>query len=113
MNDEKGKNMEIPVDLAGITRLLEKAEKEGRYFLYEDEVYLLLAYSGAETPPRSRLIRKGERLSDEELTAIPGSRTVLKIVSPMIVHKTEVGGVKVVPKTPEKIRSAWRYRYWR
>jgi acyl-CoA synthetase (NDP forming) len=39
---------------------------------------------------------------------MPGDKVVLKIVSPAIVHKTEAGGVKVVDKTPEKIRSAWR-----
>ena len=40
--------------------------------------------------------------------AMPGETVVLKIVSPTIVHKTEVGGVKVVPKNPDRIRSAWR-----
>ncbi|WP_022665099.1 acetate--CoA ligase family protein [Desulfospira joergensenii] len=100
--------MDIPIDFDSITRLLEGSARQGRYFLYEDEVYRLLARSGAETPPGSRMIQKGDRLSDEDLTAIPGSRTVLKIVSPMIVHKTEVGGVSIVEKDAHKIRSAVR-----
>lgn len=39
---------------------------------------------------------------------MPGEKVVLKVVSPAIIHKTEVGGVKVVGKNPEKVRSAWR-----
>ena len=39
---------------------------------------------------------------------MPGDKAVLKIVSPTIIHKTEVGGVRIVPKTPDKVRSAVR-----
>jgi hypothetical protein len=51
---------------------------------------------------------RGARVADEELVAIPGERAVLKIVSPTIVHKTEVGGVRIVAKTPQSVRSAQR-----
>jgi acyl-CoA synthetase (NDP forming) len=40
--------------------------------------------------------------------ALPGEKVVLKIVSPTIVHKTEVGGVRVIAKDPNTIRSAVR-----
>ncbi len=98
----------LRIDFEAITRLFSEAEQQGRDFLFEFETYQLLARSGAETPPRTHLLVKGSRPSDEELTAVPGDRVVLKIVSPAIIHKTEVGGVKVVAKTPDKIRSAWR-----
>ena len=39
---------------------------------------------------------------------MPGEKVVLKVISPTIIHKTEVGGVKVVEKKAEKVRSAWR-----
>ena len=96
------------IDFDAITALLTSAQAEGRDFLYEYEVYTLLARSGAETPPRANLLVRGARPSDEELTAIPGDKAVLKIVSPTIVHKTEVGGVRIVPKTPDSVRSALR-----
>ena len=54
------------------------------------------------------LLRKGTRISDEELTALPGDKVVLKVVSPSVVHKSDVLGVRVVPNRAEKIRSAWR-----
>jgi len=96
------------IDFASITDLMAEAHSEGRNFLYEYEVYTLLAKSGAETPPRTNLLVRGARPSDEELGAMPGDKAVLKIVSPTIVHKTEVGGVRIVPKTPESVRSAMR-----
>ncbi|MFH0783839.1 MAG: acetate--CoA ligase family protein, partial [Pseudomonadota bacterium] len=84
------------------------AAKQGRETLFEYETYELLRNSGAETPPRTNFLVKGSRPSDEELLAVPGAKVVLKIVSPAIIHKTEVGGVKVVERSAEKIRSAWR-----
>lgn len=96
------------IDFVAITALLQQAYAENRNFLYEYEVYTLLAASGAETPPQVNLLVRGARPSDAELTAIPGERAVLKIVSPTIVHKTEVGGVRIVAKTPQSVRSAQR-----
>ena len=98
----------LRIDFDAITRLFAAAAAEGRHFLFEHETYVLLKNSGAETPPRTVLLAKGSRPSDEELVALPGERVVLKVVSPTIVHKTEVSGVRIVAKTPEKIRSAWR-----
>ncbi|MFW5490198.1 MAG: acetate--CoA ligase family protein [Desulfovibrio sp.] len=98
----------VPIDYEIITSLFRTAQDEGRDFLFEYEVYNLLGHSGAETPPKCILIPRGGRPSDDELLALPGERVVLKIVSPTIIHKTEVGGVRIVPKTPDKIRSAIR-----
>ena len=96
------------IDFMAISALFQQAHAESRNFLYEYEVYTLLSKSGAETPPRSHLLVRGARVSDEELVALPGDKAVLKIVSPTIVHKTEVGGVRIVAKTPESVRSAQR-----
>ncbi len=96
------------INFAEITELFKTAQQEERNFLYEYEVYNLLARSGAETPPKSILIPRGARPSEEELLALPGEKVVLKIVSPAIIHKTEVQGVRIVEKDPNKIRSAIR-----
>ena len=100
--------MHLKVEDQAITELFRKAAQEGRGFLYEYEVYNLLALSGSETPPRCAFIPKNARPVEEEIMALPGERAVLKIVSPAIVHKTEVGGVRIVPKTPDHVRSAVR-----
>jgi acyl-CoA synthetase (NDP forming) len=91
-----------------MTSLFQGAVSEGRRFLFEHEVYDLLRNLGSETPPRNILLRAGTRPADEELLSLPGDRVVLKIVSPYIVHKSDVGGVRVVPKQPDMIRSTWR-----
>jgi len=104
--------VDIPIDFDSITDTFARADQEGRSFLYEYEVYSLLARSGAETPPKSSFIPKGARSSDEQLMALPGEKAVLKIVSPFIVHKTEVGGVRIVTKEPNQIRSAVRRMFY-
>ena len=104
--------MDLPIEFDSITDTFARAHKEGRDFLYEYEVYSLLARSGAETPPKSRFIPKGARSSDEELMGLPGEKAVLKIISPTIIHKTEVGGVRVVTKEPNQIRSAVRRMFY-
>jgi len=93
-------------DAAAITALLRGARDDGRDFLWEDEVYTLLARAGTGTPPRTRFVARGARPSDEEPAAMPGDRVVLKIVSSTIVHKTDVGGVRIVPNDPDSVRSA-------
>ena len=98
----------LAIDYESITNLFTRADEQERDYLSEDETYELLKRSGAETPPQTILLIKGSRPSDEVLTALPGDTVVLKIISPTIIHKTEMGGVKVVAKHSDKIRSAWR-----
>jgi len=104
--------MQLDIDFDSIEQIFSNAWDQGRDFLFESEVYELLAKSGSESFPRARLIERGVRISDDELVAMPGTKSVLKIVSPYIVHKTEVGGVRVVDKEPDKIRSAVRRMFW-
>lgn len=99
---------DLSIDFDAISALFKAAQDEERSYLFEYEVYNLLSRSGAETPPKSILIPQGAKISDEALTAMPGEKIVLKIVSPTIIHKTEVGGVRIVAKEPDKIRSAVR-----
>nr|WP_320190409.1 acetate--CoA ligase family protein [uncultured Desulfobacter sp.] len=103
-----GLNMQVDIDFHSLEQIFSKAWGQGRAFLFESEVYELLAKSGAETLPHVRLIKQGDRIADDDLVDMPGEKSVLKIVSPYIIHKTEVGGVRVVDKAPNKIRSAVR-----
>ena len=100
--------MNLTVEYQPITELFRNAHTEGRHFLYEFEVYNLLSLSGSETPPKCSFIPRNAKPMEEEIMSLPGEKAVLKIISPTIVHKTEVGGVRIVPKTPDKVRSAVR-----
>ena len=97
--------MDLSINYEAISDLFKAAEKDQRGFLYEHETYQLLKMSGAETPPRTFLMEKGLKKTDDELTQLPGNKVVLKVVSPTIFHKTDVRGVKIIEKRPDIIRS--------
>lgn len=96
------------VDLTQMEQVFLHAEKEKRTSLFEHEVYNLLAALGSETPPKAIMLPPHSAPDDDTLLSIPGETVVLKIVSPTIVHKSDVHGVRIVPKSPEAIRAAWR-----
>ena len=105
---ETEKRVNIYVDFEGIRGLFEKARRENRWSLFEYEVYEMIRLSGGETIPRYLVLGKGERLSGEKLLAIPGDKVVIKAVSPTLVHKSDAGAVRIVPKEPEQVLSAVR-----
>ncbi|MFA6313887.1 MAG: acetate--CoA ligase family protein [Sterolibacterium sp.] len=82
------------------------AHSEGRSALFEHEVYRLLAAAGVASTPRNAVLAGGAEPSDEVLASFTGSRVVVKIVSGSIAHKSDVGGVVVVPNQPTAVRTA-------
>lgn len=88
--------------------LLEKVFLEGRNFLSELESYQFLKTLGLDIP-RHELIPDTGWLRGR-ISAIakeyPG-RVVLKIASPDIHHKTEIGGVAIVENRPDAIAGAF------
>ncbi len=100
--------MELNINYAGITALFKHAQADGRNVLFEHEVYEFITISGAETPPKYLFHPKNVKALPEGIMSLPGEKAVLKIVSPTIMHKTELGGVRIVPKSPETILSALR-----
>ena len=93
---------------AAIKDIFRTAHSEGRSTLFEHEVYRLLTAAGIASTPRYEVIASGAECGDEHLASIPGSRVVVKIVSGSIAHKSDVGGVAVVPKQPTAVRDACR-----
>ncbi len=82
-----------------IERIFERAEKDNRGFLLEHEVYALLKTLGLSIP-RYVFIKKGQQASAAQLARLKSPWVVLKIVSPQVVHKSDVGGVAFVEGKP-------------
>ncbi len=100
--------MKLYVRINDITALFRKAEKENRSFLFEYEVYELIRALGGETPLKYYVLPRDERVDQARLNAIPGDRVVVKIISPCIIHKSDVGGVIITEKNQESVLSAVR-----
>jgi acetate---CoA ligase (ADP-forming) len=94
-----------PVDGAEAGRLVEGASEEGREWLMEDEAYAILEAYGIPVAEH-RVVR-----TEEEAVAAAqdlGFPVVLKVVSPQIVHKTEVDGVKLDLRDDRQVGDAFR-----
>ena len=95
--------MDIYVDYETITKLFDQAQSENRNFLFEYEVYEVMRNAGSETPPHCLLMSKGTRIEEKKLAEIPGEKVVIKVVSPHITRKSDVGGVSIVSKKTDKV----------
>ncbi len=86
-------------------RVLERARSEGRRKLLEHESLRLCELYGLP------VARYGLATSEDEAVALAkeiGFPVVLKVVSPDISHKTDVGGVVLGLMTLEDVRKAYR-----
>lgn len=90
--------------------ILERAEKDGRDFLLEPEVYALLRHFGL-TVPRHIFWPKGKKLDLKQLKKLGSDRVVVKIVSPLIQHKSDVGGVAIVKASVKEVKAAAEKMY--
>jgi len=92
------------MDTDKIHDIFREAEKDNRFFLLEHEFYRLLSILGIKTPAHV-LVKKGQSFPLREIGSIPSDRVVLKIVSPQIIHKSDVGGVRFVKNKIAEILS--------
>jgi acyl-CoA synthetase (NDP forming) len=88
--------------------ILAPARAERRDALTEVEGLAMLKAMGIATP-RYLLVASSVEFSAANAgraSIFGGERTVVKVISPQILHKTEAGGVAIVPDSPEVIRVA-------
>ena len=88
-----------------MTSVIARARMEGRYVLMEPEAKGLCIEYGIPVP-RFELARSVEE-AVEHAERI-GYPVVLKVVSPQVVHKTDVGGVFLNVSNREEAREAYR-----
>ena len=91
--------------------IIATAEKEGRDSLMEHEVYDFLDIIGISSP-KHNLVREESEIDDVLLvdygSKIYGSKIVLKVCSPDIMHKPDVGGVRVIESDLYQVMKAYR-----
>ncbi len=95
---------QIQADRARVRYLLEMAKRQGRFHLTETEAREILKAYGFSLP-QTRLARTKE--DAVEAAKNIGFPVVLKIVSPDISHKTDVGGVILKLETPQAVKEAF------
>jgi acyl-CoA synthetase (NDP forming) len=93
------------MDTATIASLLGAARADHREALLETEGLRLLAALGLPAP-RHVFVTSPDAVTAGALDDLPGSRVVVKVVSPLILHKSDVGGVAIVDKTPALVQAA-------
>ncbi len=100
----------IDVDKAPVQELFDRVRAEGRVSMGDVEAWEVLKAYGF-TVPRARLAHSPEEAV--EIAEEFGYPVVMKITSPDILHKTDVGGVKVNLRTPGDVRDAFDLMIYR
>jgi acyl-CoA synthetase (NDP forming) len=96
----------MTIDPSAMNAILEAAAAEGRDSLLEHEVYALLTAAGCRVP-RFRFLPPNEEPDAAALRELAGEggELVVKVVSPAIAHKTDVGGVARAAADPVSVRA--------
>lgn len=82
-----------------ISDIISTARNSGRSFLLEHEGLQLLEALGFSTP-RWIFVPPAENFNSRLL---PGERVVIKVISPEIQHKSDLGGVRIVDNSAQNI----------
>jgi acyl-CoA synthetase (NDP forming) len=90
----------VTIDSVRIARVIEAAA--GRAVLLETEGLELLDALGISAPSHVFVRNAGEAAA-ADTEPLGGDRVVVKVISPRILHKSDVGGVKIVERRPEAI----------
>jgi acyl-CoA synthetase (NDP forming) len=93
----------VTIDTARIAGVIGAAA--GRSALLETEGLALLAALGIDAPAYV-FVRNGAEAASVDTSSLGGERVVVKVISPRILHKSDVGGVKVVERRPDAIAAA-------
>jgi acetyl-CoA synthetase (ADP-forming) len=91
--------------LTKVSNLILKVRKEGRKFLLEPEAKTVCIEYGIPVTKFEVAKNEAEAVKFAEAIGFP---VVLKVVSPDIIHKSDVGGVIVGLKSAREVRDAYK-----
>lgn len=100
----------IEIDQAAIRKVLDQAREAGRLSIGDAEARDILKACGLPIP-ESEIAENADRAV--EIARRIGYPVVLKIASPDVLHKTDVGGVKVGLASDEEVRDAFELMTYR
>ncbi len=93
------------VDKKAVKNLFSQVKEEDRVNLLVSEgIYALSAY-GIKAPPTSLASDPEEAIDLSEAMGYP---VVLKVASPEVLHKTDIGGVEIGLKNAEEVKKAFK-----
>jgi acetyltransferase len=95
----------FPVDRQAVRETLERAQRSGTTVLPEYAARSLLAAYGIAFPKVARVTTVDEAVGAADAIGYP---VVMKVASPDISHKTDVGGVAVGLQDSTMVRGAWQ-----
>ncbi|RLE02556.1 MAG: CoA-binding protein [Candidatus Aminicenantes bacterium] len=94
-----------PVKKGAARRILRQVQAQGRNFLLEPEAYQVLQAYGFPVVKFKVASSEAEAVQAAEEIGYP---VVLKVVSPNIIHKFDVGGVRLDLHTAEEVKQAYQ-----
>jgi acyl-CoA synthetase (NDP forming) len=90
------------IDLEKIRQILQTAKLRGATALLETEGVAVLDALGIAVP-KHLFARSADEAALIDLSVLPGDKVVIKVISPKILHKSDVGGVAVVPRREDTV----------
>ncbi|RKX29525.1 MAG: hypothetical protein DRP46_07065 [Candidatus Zixiibacteriota bacterium] len=104
LDSQIGKHQQLQIDKGRVEKLIENALSGGQNSIVGEQALELLNLYGI--PVTQNVVAHTEK---EALTAAEkiGYPVVLKVNTPVILHKTEFGAVKVDLRTPKEVKTAF------
>lgn len=102
--------VQFSIDPSSVRQVIAKVRSEGRVSIGDAEARTILKTYGLQIP-RSHLTETPEQAA--EIAARIGYPVVLKIASPDILHKTDVGGVRLGLRNSQEVQDAFELMVYR
>jgi acyl-CoA synthetase (NDP forming) len=97
----------MTIDIERIRSVIRRARERGAGVLLETEGLAVLEAMGIAAPAHV-FVRDGAGAAAADLSRLAGDRVVVKVISPRILHKSDVGGVAVAPREPGAVAAVVR-----